>query len=83
MSGPKMFDEFDIKRAHAALAVGDPSVARRWLAAVGSIFAEEIDALIRAGHHDDALHRMHVYLNPKYQSVEECEQHVGEPFHFT
>jgi len=82
MSGPSLFDDTEIKRAHAALAVGDSSVAQRWLACVGSAFSGEIDALIRAGLHDDALHRMSVYLNPKFQSVEECEQHVGEPIHF-
>ncbi len=78
----KLFDECVFARAHAALAVGDSQVARRYLAAAGSGFADEIDDLIRAGEYEDAQHRLFTFLNPKFPSADECEQHVGEPFHF-
>jgi hypothetical protein len=78
----KLFDDNALTRAYLALADGDSAISRRFLASVDTAFAQEIDGLIRAGHYDDAVHRLRAYLHPKYQSVEECKQHVGEPFHF-
>ncbi|KRR21658.1 hypothetical protein CQ13_06300 [Bradyrhizobium retamae] len=70
-----------LARAHAALSAGDSMVARRWLASVGNVFAEEIDSLIRQGRYEDATERLHRYLNPKFSTVAECEAHVGSSHH--
>ncbi len=81
----RMFESIEdeyLAEAHNALLVLDIIVARCCLANANSAFAQEIDGLVRAGMFADALHRLRVYLNPKYPSLEECEQHVGEPFHF-
>jgi hypothetical protein len=78
----KLFDDNALTRAYLALADGDSAISRRFLASVDTAFAQEIDGLIRAGLHDDAVQRLRVYLNPKFKTAEECAQHVGEPFHF-
>ncbi|MGJ4942439.1 hypothetical protein ACQR1W_17830 [Bradyrhizobium sp. HKCCYLS1011] len=72
-----------LQSADAALAEGDPMVARRHLATLDNLeVADEIDALIRAGLHDDAAHRLNLFINPKFPSLEECIAHIGERRHF-
>ncbi|CCD94626.1 hypothetical protein BRAO375_3660020 [Bradyrhizobium sp. ORS 375] len=69
-------------RAEAALAEGDPMVARRHLAAADCAFAHEIDSLIRDGLFDEAAHRLRIFHNPKFPSLEDCVEHVGETGHY-
>jgi len=72
-----------LERAQDALAQGDSMVARQHLATLDNLeVADEIDALIRVGHHDDAAHRLNLFINPKFPSLEECIAHIGENCHF-
>lgn len=76
-------DRINLIRAHDAMCEGDSMVARRFLAAVKDIaIRDEIDDLIRAGHYDDATHRLHLFINPKFPSVSDCAAHVGDPNQF-
>lgn len=76
-------DYLALLRAHSALGEGDSMVARRHLATLEDVaIRDEIDAVIRAGQHDDAMHRLHRFTNPKYPSADECKAHVGSPHHF-
>ncbi|WP_445215945.1 hypothetical protein ACKWRH_26630 [Bradyrhizobium sp. Pa8] len=62
---------------------GDSMVARRHLATLNDIaIRDEIDAVIRAGLHDDALNRLRLFTHPKFPSAAECEKHVGSERHF-
>ncbi|MDX3966114.1 MAG: hypothetical protein QHD01_05880 [Bradyrhizobium sp.] len=70
-------------RAGAALGAGDSMVARRHLATLDDVaIRDEIDALIRAGLNDDAMHRLHLFTHPKFRSVDDCEAHVGSEHHY-
>lgn len=76
-------DKLALLRAHAALGEGDSMVARRHLAALeDEATRDEIDAVIRAGFHDDALHRLRLFTHPKFPSADECKAHVGSDRHF-
>lgn len=76
-------DKLALMRAHSALGVGDSMVARRHIATLDDVaIRDEIDAVIRAGLHDDAMHRLHLFIHPKFPSVAECEKHVGSERHF-
>ncbi|WP_157791281.1 hypothetical protein [Bradyrhizobium japonicum] len=58
-------------------------VARRHLATLEAVaIRDEIDAVIRAGLHDDAMHRLRLFTHPKFPSVDECKAHVGSERHF-
>lgn len=82
MREPSPADMLALRRAHTALSVGDSMMARRHLATLNAIASDEIDAAIRAGLHDDALHRLRLFTNPKFPSVDDCEAHVGSERHF-
>ncbi|MGX9428032.1 hypothetical protein [Bradyrhizobium sp. LeoA1S1] len=76
-------DYLALLRAHSALSAGDSMIARRHLATLDDVaIRDEIDAVIRAGQYDDAMHRLHLFINPKYPSADECKAHVGNPNHF-
>lgn len=76
-------DYLALLRAHAALSEGDSMIARRHIAALEDVaIRDEIDAVIRAGQHDDAMHRLHLFTHPKYPSVDDCKAHVGNASHF-
>lgn len=76
-------DRLALLRAHSALSAGESVMARRHLATLddGAI-RDEIDAVIRNGQHDDAMHRLRLFTHPKYPTVGECEAHVGNDHHF-
>lgn len=71
-----------LKRAQAALSEGDSMVARRHLAAADCAFADEIDSLICDGLFDEAAHRLHLFHNSKFLSLDDCVAHVGETGHY-
>jgi len=71
-----------LSSAKSLLGNGDYLTARQILASLNDNFAEEIDALIRAGEYDEAKHRLQRYLNPKYPSVAACQAHVGSRQHY-
>ncbi|WP_316172891.1 hypothetical protein [Bradyrhizobium sp. SZCCHNRI2049] len=76
-------DALTLRRARAALAEGDPMVARRYLATLEDTrIAGEIDAVIRAGDYEDALLRLERFIHPKFQSSAACLQHAGSARHF-
>lgn len=76
-------DRLALLRAHTALSAGDSQVARRHLATLSDMaICDEIDAVIRAGLYDGALHRLHLLINPKFQSSDACLRHVGSTSHY-
>lgn len=76
-------DYLALLRAQVALNEGDSVVARRHLATLEEVgIRDEIDAVIRAGLYDDAIHRMRLFTHPKFPSVDECYGHVGSERHF-
>ncbi|UEM09291.1 hypothetical protein J4G43_031695 [Bradyrhizobium barranii subsp. barranii] len=76
-------DYLALLRAEAALSEGDTMVARRHIATLEQVgIRDEIDAVIRAGLYDDAIHRMRLFTHPKYPSDDACAAHVGNVHHF-
>lgn len=76
-------DRLALLRGQIALTEGDSMVARRHLATLEDVaIRDEIDAVIRAGLYDDAMHRLRCFTHPKFPSVDECEKHVGSARHF-
>ncbi|WP_028165440.1 hypothetical protein [Bradyrhizobium elkanii] len=76
-------DYLALLRAYTALSEGDSMIARRHLATLEDVaIRDEIDAVIRAAQYDDAMHRLHLFTNPKYPTVDDCKAHVGNPHHF-
>lgn len=68
----------DLEDVAKALDMGAPSEARRILAGWTSNwrdkdFAFELDRLLAAGLTDDARRRVHVYLNPKFDSPRQAQ----------
>ncbi|WLA86855.1 hypothetical protein [Bradyrhizobium elkanii] len=76
-------DKLALLRTQIALTEGDSMVARRHLATLEDVaIRDEIDAVIRAGLYDDALHRLRCFTHPKYRTADECAAHVDSDHHF-
>lgn len=76
-------DYLALLRAKAALSEGDTMVALRHLATLERVgIRDEIDAVIRSGLYDDAIHRMRLFTHPKYPNDDACAAHVGNDHHF-